>query len=135
MATSACSLLTGPQYRDQSGQVTATASVATTALQVGDCLLNVSDMSDQVGKVVVVPCADEHEAEVYAVGTKQSNTKTALEQYCTDQFAPYIGIDFQDSTLEVTYIHSDSTSTTTDVQCIVYDPGVMVTSTYKGSEQ
>jgi len=126
----------GPQYRDPEGLVTATASINSTALQVGDCIVSISDQSAQIGKLQVAPCSSEHEAEVYAIGTSLPNDTDSLEAYCTAQFQDYIGIDWNDSQLQVTYIHSNSTTTdTTDVQCIVYQKGVMVSQSYKGSQQ
>lgn len=129
-------MLFGPSYRDKnSGQVTASASINSSALQIGDCIVNVSGLTGQVSKVAVVPCATSHEAEVFAVGKSQPNTTSALEQYCKDAFQTYIGIAFDDSALDVTYIHSPASQPTTDVQCIVFQEGVMVTTTYKDSQQ
>jgi len=134
LGTSACSVF-APAYRDNSGQVTATASVDTSALKVGDCIYNVSDMGDTVTKIEVVPCSSDHEAEVFATETGVPNNKSDIEQFCTDQFQPYIGIDFNYSDLDVTYIHNDPSSSKTDAQCIVYSEGTMVTTSYKGSQQ
>ena len=131
----ACSLLAGPQYRDPNGQITATASVDSSALQVGDCIVNISETSDAISKLSVIPCSEPHEAEVYALGTGKLNQKDILEEFCTEEFEPYIGISWQNSQLSATYIHADSSKATTDVQCIVYVKGVMVTQSYKGSQQ
>jgi len=113
--------------------VTATATVNSTSLQVGDCVADVSNLSDP-RKTVVVPCDTPHEGEVYAIGTDQSNDETTLTTYCTDQYQGYVGIAWANSLLKVTYFHAAS-GDTTDVQCVVYDPGKMVTVSYKGSQQ
>jgi len=136
LSSGACSLLAGPQYRDPaSGQITATASIDSSALQVGDCIVNISETSDAIDKISVAPCSEPHEAEVYAIGTSKLNQKDILEEFCTEEFEPYIGISWQNSQLSATYVHAEASKATTDVQCIVYVKGVMVTQSYKGSQQ
>ena len=135
LGSGACSLLAGPEYRDPNGQITAAASIDSSALQVGDCIVNISETSDSIGKLSVVPCSEPHEAEVYALGTSKLNQKDVLEEFCTEEYEDYIGISWQNSQLSATYVHADSSKATTDVQCIVYVKGVMVTQSYKGSQQ
>ena len=134
IGTSACSLLFGPSYRDSNGVPTATATVNMSDLRVGDCIYNVSDSGTKVAKLQIVPCTSPHEAEVYASQTKVANVVSSLQQYCQDQFKAYIGIDFNDSGLDVTFTHNDATATTTDLKCIVYSQGNMVTTSYQGSQ-
>jgi len=134
IGTGACSILFGPSYRDSNGVPTATATIKSTDLRVGDCVYNVSDSKDKVGMLQVVPCSSSHEAEVYAVATGVDNDLTSLKQFCTDQFKPYVGVDFNDSNLDVTYIHGAATEAKTDLKCIVYSQGNMVSTSYKGSQ-
>jgi len=134
LATGACSLFSGPQYRDPNGLVTASASINNTQLQVGDCIVTISGLPDQVTKVEVVPCDVGHEGEVFAVGQALSNDDTTLTSYCTDQFESYIGIPWVNTNLDATYFHAAS-GDTTDVQCVVFKTGVTVTTSYKDSQQ
>jgi len=132
IGVSGCSLF-APAYRDANGTVTATASVSASALKTGDCILNVSSLGSTVTKLEVVPCSSQHEAEVYAVNPKIDNVKATMDAWCTgDAFTQYIGVDFNSSKLDATYIHADK-GATTDLQCIVYSEGNMVTTSYKGS--
>jgi len=124
----------GSGYRDPSGQVTASADVNPSDLQVGDCIENISDTGDSVDTLAVIPCSTPHEGEVYAVTPSIVNDKPTIQAFCSDAFQPFVGIDFQQSILQVTYIRSNS-GTNTDVQCIVYDPGQLVTQSYKGSQK
>ena len=135
LSSGACSLLAGPQYRDPNGQITATASIDSSALQVGDCIVNISETTDAITKLSVAPCSEPHEAEVFAIGTNKLNQKSTLEDFCTEEFEDYVGISWQNSQLSATYVHADASKATTDVQCIVYVKGVMVTQSYKGSQQ
>ena len=134
LGTGACSLFS-PAYRDANGQVTATASIGITSLKVGDCVYNVSDLGDQITKVQVVPCSSQHEGEVYASESNVANVDTDIVNFCTDQFASYVGIGLNDSSLTAKYFSNVESSANTDVQCIVFMPGQMTTQSYKGSQQ
>jgi len=135
LGASACSLFS-PAYRDASGQVTATASVSISSLKVGDCVFNVSNLGSQITKVQVVPCSSSHEGEVFATETSVPNVASDIADYCTNQFALYIGLDFNSSSLTAKYFSNASPSAAdTDVQCMVFSPGVMVTQSYKDSQQ
>ena len=134
VAFSGCSILS-PAYRDNGGVVTASASVVASALKVGDCLASIPTDGASVTKLPVVPCSTPHEGEVYAVASKMDNVPDAIVAYCEQQFQPYVGSDWNNSNLEVTYISAESSVKTTDVQCIVYSSGQMVTSSYKNSQE
>ena len=134
LGVGACSLL-APAYRDASGQVTATASVGITSLKTGDCIYDVSNMPDPITKVQVVPCSAQHEGEVFATESNVANVADDIVNFCIDQFASYVGIGFNDSQLTAKYFGSDVSSANTDVQCIVFMPGQMVSQSYKGSQQ
>jgi len=134
LGATACSLV-APAYRDADGQVTATASIGITSLKTGDCVYNVSNLGDQITKVQVVPCSSEHEGEVYATETNVANVDTDIVNFCTDQFASYVGMGFDDSSLTVKYFANAATSAKTDVQCITFIPGQMTTKSYKDSQQ
>ena len=123
-------------YRDPNGSVTATASVSIGAVQVGDCVYNVSTLVNPVTTVQVVPCSSPHEGEVVGSETNVANVESDLENFCKDQFALYVGIDTDSTVLTVNvFLSADSTATTTDVECIAFMPGQMVTTSYKGTGQ
>jgi len=122
-----------PWYRDASGQVTASADVDSSELLVGDCVLNVSDLGDSIDTLAVVPCTTPHEAEVYALGSDIINTKAERTKFCQGKFQPFVGSTWEQTGLDVTWIY-DQTGSTTDVQCMVYQTGKLVTKSYKGSK-
>ena len=134
LGVGACGLFS-PAFRDADGQVTASASISISSLKVGDCVYNVSNLGEQITTVQVVPCSSEHEGEVFATETNVPNTETDIANYCTDQFASYIGLDFNDSSLTAKYFSNAASSANTDVQCIAYAPGQMVTTSYKDSQK
>jgi len=130
-----CGLLAGPQIRDGNGFVTVSASISVSSLMIGDCIYDVSTLGSVVNSVQVVPCKDSHEGEVYAVAKNVENDKAALQEYCLGQFQQYVGIEYEVSVLDVTFIHNESTSPMTDLQCILFEQGKVVTTSYKGFEQ
>jgi len=135
LGSSACSLLSGPSYRDSNGQVTASATVSTSALEVGDCLLDMPN-SSVIDTLTLVPCTTAHLAEVYAVSSLKMNDTNSIEQYCRDEFETYVGVAYDDQEdLSVTYIHNDSSKTTTSVQCILSpEDNSTTTQSYKDSK-
>jgi len=135
LSFSACSSMFTPKYRDDSGQVTASATINSSALQVGDCILSISNTTSNVGSLTVVPCDTAHEAEVYAVSDSMNNSEDVMKQYCKDQYPGYIGVSWDNSGLQVTMIHAGASKATTVVQCIVYAEGKQVSISYKGSQQ
>jgi len=122
-------------YRDPSGKVTGTASVIPDDLQTGDCIYNFTGAGSAVNTLVVVPCTSPHEAEVYATQTQVANDTAAIQQFCMDQFASYIGVPFNSSSLSATFVHDQAAQPMTNVQCVVYSAGVTVTESYKGSKK
>jgi len=134
LGATACSLFS-PAYRDANGQVTATASISITSLKTGDCVYDVSNLGSQITTVQVVPCSSQHEGEVFATESNVANVDTDIVNFCTDQFALYVGMGLDDSSLTAKYFTNTTSAANTDVQCIVYMPGQMTTQSYKDSQQ
>jgi len=122
-----------PWYRDMSGQVTASTDVDSAEFQVGDCVENISDSGDTIYTLPLVPCTTPHEAEVYAIGSGVTNTKAGRTKFCQNKFKSYVGSNWDETALSVTWIYTQGGSTT-DIQCMIYQKGKMVTTTYKGSK-
>jgi hypothetical protein len=103
LALSACGA--DEAQRDEStGEITAAAEANVFSLQVGDCL-NVADVTDtQVQSLPTVPCADEHDGEVYAETSLSGDEYPAdidaqAEQFCVEAFEPFVGLAYESSTL------------------------------------
>ena len=132
LALSAC--VASPS-RGSDGQVMATATVKLADLKVGDCITDASSLGVEVTDVQVVPCSSPHDGEVYATESNVPNVEADIHSYCLDQFAIYVGLDFDSSALAAQFLHNPDTSSNTDVQCILYLPGQTTTQSYKGSQQ
>lgn len=81
----------------------------------------------------MVPCNILHEGEVFAVAGSIASDTDSVRAYCMSQFEPYVGVGWDDSRLSMMRVYS-SAKATTSVQCIIYDKGKKVTSSYKDSK-
>jgi hypothetical protein len=96
--------------RDKDGHLTSQGKVNVTELKAGDCV--VEDLSEgEFTRVKVAPCAKSHFFETYATfkladgefpGDEQVDQLSG--QGCVDRFADFVGVSFDDSKLEMTYM-------------------------------
>ena len=99
----------GGARRDDSGAINDGGTLAATELRVGDCY-NEPD-GDTFSEVSAAPCTEPHDSEVFHVSQLTSATfptedtiLAAAESDCLPAFASYVGIDFQQSSLDIGYI-------------------------------
>lgn len=127
------------QRDEPGGEITASAEADVFSLQVGDCLnyLAESEETTEFASLPTVPCAEQHDAEIYAETTltqeqhesdlalaqdAEAETPTYADQFCYDAFAGFVGTAYEDSTLDYTYLSPtpESWSQGDDVvQCLV----------------
>ena len=134
---SACGLFEGNSYRDDSGQVTASASINPSQLQTGDCIVDYNGLPNSITTLDVVPCTDPHEAEVFAVNSSATTDDDVNADFCKGAFQTYIGVSYDESELYASWIISTSNRSDTAVlSCIVYDKeNSSVTTSFKGSQR
>lgn len=144
----ACSSSDGVQ-RDESGRITEAGSVSVFELQPGDCLPLTDDEAPEVGEVDAVPCDDPHAREVFALvdyddegeGGGAFPGAEALASFadaaCADRFADYVGIDYLDSTLFITYLLPNlegwDQGPDRSVVCLTTTTGSALTGSVEGS--
>ncbi|MCC2336186.1 septum formation family protein [Cellulomonas wangsupingiae] len=107
------------QRDEPGGEITASAEADVFSLQVGDCLnyLALSEESTEFSSLPTVPCAEQHDAEIYAETnlTKEqyeadlaladdTETPTHADQFCYDAFSGFVGTSYEESTLDYTYL-------------------------------
>ncbi|PPF17831.1 hypothetical protein C5D25_16720 [Rathayibacter sp. AY1D7] len=131
---SGCSSVVGPDgpeaVRGEGGTVATAGVTDVFSLRRGDCLADPGD--DRIADVDVVPCAEEHELEVFHTfaqpGDRYTSRNTLLAQAeagCEPEFGAVMGIAYGDSALEyrslvpseVGWRHGDRT-----IVCAVLDP-------------
>jgi hypothetical protein len=118
--------------RDEEGQVTEQAEIDIFALSVGDCM-PAGEANGEISEASVVPCSEPHSDEVYFEFELEDGDfpdsdviNTETEAQCIPAFEEFVGIAWEESTLEVYPI--TPTQATWDqmndriVQCVVFDP-------------
>lgn len=121
-------LATSPD-RDSSGQLTSGGSIQVEDLEVGDCVNGVRE-NKEFRRLPAVPCAEPHEAEVFAVfqisGSSWPGQAAVQEQAegCVDRLEGYAPAAVDDEKLEVFYLHPTEQSWRQgdrEVTCLVVD--------------
>lgn len=132
----------GDANRDEeSGQVTESANIDIFALKVGDCKME--SPSGLIQDADVVPCAEPHDEEVYHEITmddgdySEDSINTASEECIGDAYTQFVGVSYDQSTLEVYPITPtrDTWEQLDDrlVQCVIVDPAGQVEGSLKGA--
>ena len=137
LAVGACSS-DGPLERgaDDPGGVDSPATLSVFDLRPGDCLMRPGQPTAKLGTVDAVPCSDAHDLEVfslvdYADGDTypgEADLGDFADGACVSDFAGYVGSDYLDSELFVTYLLPTLESWNADgdndrtVVCLITDP-------------
>jgi hypothetical protein len=103
--------------RDESGQITTGGSVSVYSLKPGDCVNGINEDAEEFLSLPAVPCAEPHEAEVFAVFDLDGDTwpgeETVLaqaEQGCQDRLGSYSPAAVEDESIEIIYLYPTQTS-------------------------
>ncbi|WP_018135474.1 septum formation family protein [Acaricomes phytoseiuli] len=109
--------------RNSEGEVTSSATAATTKINVGDCIRNPgvdtgaetpapSSGSIEIEKVLQLPCAQPSDYEVYAgTGIEAADYPgvqsliASAEAFCKPAFEDFVGRTFENSELQLSYIY------------------------------
>jgi Septum formation len=129
------------QRDEPGGEITEAAEADAFSLQVGDCI-DYAALSEatEFDSVRTVPCADPHDAEIYAETTlteeqfqadlalreaADTETPSVAETFCYDAFAGFVGTSYEESTLDfVPFTPTEESWEQGDdvVQCLVTHP-------------
>jgi len=111
-------------------------------LKVGNCLAP-SEIEGEVDSVVLVDCAEPHAREAYASlmfdeGDYPGDEVVEDESLdrCTTEFATFVGMDYQESTLDLASIYPTSESWAggdREILCLISDPAGDVTGTLENA--
>jgi hypothetical protein len=112
-------------------------------LEVGDCFNDPEDFGE-VTDVKMVDCAVPHDNEVFAVfdlpdGDYPGSTgaETSADGGCIAEFAAFVGIDYDSTSLDVWYLYPTEDSWNNgdrEVVCMLFDPtGTQLTGTAANS--
>lgn len=113
--------------RDKSGNVTSQGKVDVTDLAAGDCVVeNLAEK--EFLRVEVAPCAKAHFFETYATYELEDGDFPGEEQLdqlagqgCYDRFADFVGVSYDDSELEMSYLMPAEETWSSDrgVACLI----------------
>lgn len=114
-----------------SGEIVGGGKTDVFTLRVGDCLDD-STTAEQVSDVTTVPCGEAHDYEVYADfpvpdGEYPADMQDIADQGCYDRFQAFVGVAYEDSTLDFSnYTPTEDGWTELDdrlVTCLIFDEG------------
>lgn len=127
LAATACSSIP----RNEGGGLTEAASIPVTAFEIGDCFDD--PIGTEVEDVPGVPCEQPHDNEIYAIFEHETPDidwpgQDAMDEYsyfaCVDRFDAYVGSDYVDSRLEVSFftpLEDGWDSGDHEIVCFLYD--------------
>lgn len=91
--------------RDDSGAIVESGDLGVFNFVVGDCLTGMPEGSS-IDKATGTPCDQPHEFEVYAETylsndseTVPTDIETQADEFCLENFEPFVGLPYQDSAL------------------------------------
>ncbi len=145
MLFSGCSVinqLTGGETRDEDGAIVEGGDTDVFSIKVGDCIAT-STGDAEVTEVQTVPCTEPHEAEVYhdfeidaADYPGEDEIYAQADQGCYDEFAPFVGLSYEESTLDWSYYYPTEGSWNQQgdrlISCLIFDPAGMSTGSLAG---
>jgi hypothetical protein len=113
-------------------------------LQVGDCLVDPSS-EGEVSEVPVVPCSQPHTGEIFlshmltqSAFPSDAELEGIVSDTCVVEFATFVGIPYEDSALEVSWLSPTSESWDAgdrELLCIVNGPSNQVVGTLENSNR
>jgi hypothetical protein len=111
-------------------------------IKVGDCL-NDGGVEGEVSEVPTVACTEPHDSEAYASiimddgdfpGDQAVEDKAIAD--CTTEFNGFVGLDYQESTLDFAYYYPTEESWANgdrEILCLIVDPAGQVTGSLAGA--
>lgn len=134
--------------RSSSGEIVKSGDLVVSDLRVGDCFDLKDPTAEVTEKVLARPCAEEHEYELFYVGSLPegpypSDGVASFEAFvrdnCAPAFASYVGKAYEESELEVFWFYPSTdawSGADRSVQCAVYHPRIhRLTESLKGSSR
>jgi hypothetical protein len=145
IALAGCSLLGNVGNDTDTGTDTGTGDGDTTdvfTIKVGDCL-NDGGTTGEVSEVPLIDCAEPHDSEAFASimmddGDFPGDTAVSDQAIadCTTEFNTFVGLDYQESTLDFAYYYPTEESWANgdrEILCLIVDPAGQVTGSLEGA--
>jgi hypothetical protein len=130
--------------RNDQGSIVQEGALGVFSFEIGDCI-NDLDQGDLIEKAKGVPCAQPHGMEVYAETFIEdsseelpANFSDNADEYCYSQFSRFVGLDYDSSKLDATYLIPSAESWKEgdrEITCLIFDPAGDVTGSLQGSQR
>jgi hypothetical protein len=115
-------------------------------LSVGDCIVPPTSIQAEISTLKVVSCHEAHTQEVFALIKDNAGSNypgaAALQTFanagCLQQFEPYVGTAYEDSSLFYTYLLPSVRSWTQEdrtIVCVITTTGQPLTASVHGSKR
>lgn len=145
MIATACSDDGDEPQRDEQGNVTESADSADIFdVELGDCVGDFSD-ADEVTTITVVPCAEEHGQEVFAISEIDDGEfpgddtfRARAQEDCVTTFGEFVGVAWDNSELDYTWLQPTEESWEEgdrELVCLVFDPAGPVEGSLEGADR
>lgn len=118
--------------RSSTGEIDRAGQLQVGDLRVGDCFDLANPDAEQVDQVTARPCAEAHGYELVFADTMPAGEyptdaefQAYVEQFCNPAFGAYVGLDYNLSSLELSWFYPTSAGWThgdRKVQCAIFDP-------------
>lgn len=133
-----------PERDETTNEITEAGDADVFQMQVGDCLTDGSSAVGEVSEVPVAPCDQPHDSEVFyshIIDAAEFPGAAELEAIATEQcfgpnFQTFVGLPYEQSALEVTWLEPTAESWAQgdrEMLCIVADPAGGVTGSLQGA--
>ena len=133
--------------RDDSGAIVEAGDVRVNAVRIGDCFNDsapAGEVDESVVVVLAVPCVEPHDNEAFHLGSLVDGEFPGVEavkgqvfEACVTQFESFVGMNYDESSLDVAYIYPSAASWGEGDRgfvCAVYDlDKAKLTGTMRGS--
>lgn len=141
----------GPERDPETGELLEAGEIDVFELQVGDCVDGLADDADgatdeQVSRVRVMPCEQEHSDEIFAAvpipdGDEYPGDEDIMELAntgCYDRFEEFVGVPWSDSELDFGFLAPTAESWgegDREILCTVGHPNRTLTGTLEGTNR
>ena len=116
--------------RDSSGAIVGEGTVDAFEIRVGDCFDDGSSL-EEISSLPGVPCAEPHDNEAYAVFDvtisdypEGDGMQTLAFNSCLERFQPWVGKDYETSSLDIFVMYPTTESwrqNDREIVCAVFD--------------
>jgi hypothetical protein len=130
--------------RDDNGSIIKEGELGVFSFKIGDCIKDVKEGAS-LDQATGVPCSESHQMEVYAETFIEDSSEARPtdfdkqgDEYCYQEFTRFVGISYEDSKLDFTYLTPSDDSWKEgdrEITCLIKDPAGAVEGSLEGSQR